>query len=194
MTKLTVLFLGTAKLSCERGKGPLKCAWNFTEKKWEKCRPMLKRGLVHAAKYVSPVLAPLRVVHIRFGRWFVRVNQWSGPGNEILKNSRVPLNSTCPRWPCRPYLSRENTVHPKFTCALSSEFNGYASEPIPLIGREGGGVSSPNITRQPLQIWHTTCSTILTLIREVAVRSDHRCRLCVRVCVCVEWVRGLLPS
>ena len=54
---------------------------------------------------------------------------------------------------------------------------------IPVIGREGGGGSSPNLPQQPLLIWHTTCSTLLTLIRRVAVRSDSRCRLCVSVCV-----------
>ena len=58
----------------------------------------------------------------------------------------------------------------------------------------GGGVSLPNLPRQPLLTWHMTCSTLLTLIRRVTVRSDCRCRLsmCVRVCgcACVWWVGG----
>lgn len=62
----------------------------------------------------------------------------------------------------------------------------------PCDWREEGGVSLLNLPRQPLLIWHTTGSTILTLIRRVAVRSDCRCRLCirVRVCVCGEWAGG----
>lgn len=108
--------------------------------------------------------------------------------------TKKKTTNSCPTKLCLPSLP--SLIKERFTQSSHVHYHPWilavhALKPLFEIGEES---KEERVCRNlPWQsfIWHTTCSTLLTLIRRVAVRSDRRCRptvfeCSVCVCVCVD--------